>query len=105
MGVRRSATLEARRLTTELVRRGLQTLVFTRSRSSVEVLLTYLQRLPPPPRPRRPRRRRGLQPVVCPRSRSSGEVLLPHPQRLHPPPGPGRPGPVRGYRSGYLPLE
>ena len=68
MGVRRSATLEARRLTTELVRRGLQTLVFARSRGSVEVLLTYLQRLLPPP-------------------------------------GPGRPGPVRGYRSGYLPLE
>lgn len=68
LGVRRSATLEARRLTTELVRRGLQTLVFTRSRGAVEVLLTYLQ-------------------------------------RLHPPPGPGRPGPVRGYRSGYLPLE
>jgi DEAD/DEAH box helicase domain-containing protein len=68
LGVRRSATLEARRLTTELVRRELQTIVFTRSRSSVEVLLTYLQ-------------------------------------RLHPGAAPGVPGPVRGYRSGYLPLE
>ncbi len=50
MGVRRSATLEARRLMTELVSSGLQTIAFTRSRSSVEVLLTYLQRLHPAPR-------------------------------------------------------
>jgi len=68
LGVRRSATLEARRLVAELLRRDLQTIAFTRSRSSVEVLLTYLQ-------------------------------------RLHPPPSPGEPGPVRGYRSGYLPLQ
>jgi DEAD/DEAH box helicase domain-containing protein len=68
LGVRRSATLEARRLVAELVRRDLQTIAFARSRSSVEVLLTYLQ-------------------------------------RLHPSPSPGAPGPIRGYRSGYLPLQ
>ena len=68
LGVRRSAVLEARRLVAELLRRDLQTIAFARSRSSVEVLLTYLQ-------------------------------------RLHPPPGPGMHGPVRGYRSGYLPLQ
>ncbi|MDQ6857205.1 MAG: DEAD/DEAH box helicase [Candidatus Dormibacteraeota bacterium] len=50
MGVRRSATLEARRLMTELLTSNLQTIAFTRSRSSVEVLLTYLQRLHPAPR-------------------------------------------------------
>jgi DEAD/DEAH box helicase domain-containing protein len=50
MGVRRSATLEARRLMTELLTANLQTIAFTRSRSSVEVLLTYLQRLHPAPR-------------------------------------------------------
>ena len=50
MGVRRSATLEARRLMTELLTRDLQTIAFTRSRSSVEVLLHYLQRLHPAPR-------------------------------------------------------
>jgi DEAD/DEAH box helicase domain-containing protein len=50
MGVRRSATLEARRLMAELLTRNLQTIAFTRSRSSVEVLLTYLQRLHPAPR-------------------------------------------------------
>src|SRR5579864_3140252 len=51
LGVRRSATLEARRLVAELVRRDLQTIAFARSRSSVEVLLTYLQRLLPSPAP------------------------------------------------------
>ncbi|HEY8756226.1 MAG TPA: DEAD/DEAH box helicase [Candidatus Dormibacteraeota bacterium] len=50
MGVRRSATLEARRLMAELLSRNLQTIAFTRSRSGVEVLLTYLQRLHPAPR-------------------------------------------------------
>jgi DEAD/DEAH box helicase domain-containing protein len=68
LGVRRSAVLEARRLVAELVRRDLQTIAFCRSRSGVEVLLCYLQRLNPPRQP-------------------------------------GRAGPVRGYRSGYLPLE
>ena len=68
LGVRRSAVLEARRLVAELVRRDLQTIAFCRSRGGVEVLLTYLQRLLPPPQP-------------------------------------GAPGPVRGYRSGYLPLQ
>ncbi|MHB8718489.1 MAG: DEAD/DEAH box helicase [Candidatus Dormibacteria bacterium] len=42
---RRSPTLEARRLMTALLRHDLQTIAFTRSRASVEVLLTYLQRL------------------------------------------------------------
>ncbi|MBJ7593871.1 MAG: DEAD/DEAH box helicase [Candidatus Dormibacteraeota bacterium] len=50
MGVRRSATLEARRLMTQLLTSNLQTIAFARSRSSVEVLLTYLQRLHPAPR-------------------------------------------------------
>jgi DEAD/DEAH box helicase domain-containing protein len=50
MGVRRSATLEARRLMTELLSRDLQTIAFTRSRSGVEVLLHHLQRLHPAPR-------------------------------------------------------
>ena len=68
MGVRRGAVLEARRLCAELLRRHLVTIAFVRSRTGVELLLSYLQRLQPNPRP-------------------------------------GVPGPVRGYRSGYLPLE
>jgi DEAD/DEAH box helicase domain-containing protein len=50
MGVRRSATLEARRLMTVLLTQQLQTIAFTRSRSGVELLLTYLQRLHAAPR-------------------------------------------------------
>ncbi|MGI8846854.1 MAG: DEAD/DEAH box helicase [Candidatus Dormibacteria bacterium] len=46
-GVRRGIVLESRRLAGELVRRDLQTIAFCRSRSSVEVLLSYLQRLFP----------------------------------------------------------
>ena len=68
LGVRRGAVLEARRLCAELLRRDLQTIAFARSRASVEVLLTYLQRLQPASPP-------GAAPAV------------------------------RGYRSGYLPLE
>jgi DEAD/DEAH box helicase domain-containing protein len=68
LGVRRSAVLEARRLVSELVRRDLQTIAFCRSRQSVEVLLSYLQRLVPAPQP-------------------------------------GTAGAIRGYRSGYLPLQ
>ncbi|HET9052006.1 MAG TPA: DEAD/DEAH box helicase, partial [Candidatus Dormibacteraeota bacterium] len=68
LGVRRSAVLEARRLCSELLRRDLQTIAFVRSRASVEILLSYLQRL--------------------------------HPARTA-----GTPPSVRGYRSGYLPLE
>ena len=67
LGVRRSAVLEARRLVDALLRHNLQTIAFTRSRSSVEILLSYLR-------------------------------------RLHETPA-GAPGPIRGYRSGYLPLE
>ncbi|MGD1052537.1 MAG: DEAD/DEAH box helicase [Candidatus Dormibacteria bacterium] len=47
LGVRRSAVLEARRLITELLRQELQVIGFCRSRSSVEVLLSYLRQLQP----------------------------------------------------------
>lgn len=46
-GVRRSAVLEARRLVGELLRLELQTIAFCRSRSGVEVLLSYLHQLRP----------------------------------------------------------
>jgi DEAD/DEAH box helicase domain-containing protein len=47
MGVRRSAVLEARRLMVELLRLDLQTIGFCRSRSGVELLLSYLRQLHP----------------------------------------------------------
>ena len=43
LGLRRSALLEAQRIATELIRKGVQTILFTRSRLGVEVLLTYLR--------------------------------------------------------------
>lgn len=42
LGVRRSALLESVRLTQDLLKQNIQTIVFARSRRSVEVILTYL---------------------------------------------------------------
>lgn len=43
LGIRRSSLLEARGLAEMLIRNGVQTIVFTRSRLNVEVLVTYLK--------------------------------------------------------------
>ena len=43
LGLRRSSTLEAELLTARLLAHGVQTVVFARSRLTVEVLLTYLR--------------------------------------------------------------
>ena len=43
LGLRRSALLETRRLAKELYRQQVQTIIFTRSRLGVELLLTYLK--------------------------------------------------------------
>jgi DEAD/DEAH box helicase domain-containing protein len=43
LGIRRSYLQETRRMTRELLERGLQTLVFANSRLATEVLLTYLK--------------------------------------------------------------
>ncbi|MBD2847968.1 DEAD/DEAH box helicase [Paenibacillus sp. IB182496] len=43
LGIRRSSVLETRRLAGMLLRQGVQTIVFARSRVRVELLLTYLQ--------------------------------------------------------------
>lgn len=43
LGIRRSALLESSRIATEALRRGIRTIVFTRSRVNVEILLRYLQ--------------------------------------------------------------
>ncbi|HSI67905.1 MAG TPA: DEAD/DEAH box helicase, partial [Planococcus sp. (in: firmicutes)] len=42
-GVRRSAVLEVRDLATQLIKEGIQTIVFAKSRVRVEMLVTYLQ--------------------------------------------------------------
>jgi DEAD/DEAH box helicase domain-containing protein len=76
LGVRRSATLEARRLCAELVRRDLQTIAFARSRSSVEVLLTYLQRLQGERHPSGPDTVRGYRGGYLPLQRRAIEAGL-----------------------------
>lgn len=45
LNIRRSATLEVRKLAGELLKNKIQTIVFARSRVRVEILLTYLQEL------------------------------------------------------------
>ncbi len=76
MGVRRSATLEARRLMADLLTRNLQTIAFTRSRSGVEVLLNYLQRLHPAPRQGGPPPVRGYRGGYLPLERRALEAGL-----------------------------
>lgn len=67
LGMRRSSLLEAKRIATPWIAKGIQTIVFCRSRLHVEVMLSYLQ-----------------------------EALLPRLDARRR---------VRGYRSGYLPLQ
>jgi DEAD/DEAH box helicase domain-containing protein len=43
LGIRRSSVLETQRLAAMLLKQGVQTIVFARSRVRVEILLTYLQ--------------------------------------------------------------
>ena len=45
LGIRRSSVLETQKLAAHLLRSGIQTIVFARSRVRVEILLTYLQEL------------------------------------------------------------
>ncbi|TMU86799.1 DEAD/DEAH box helicase [Bacillus sp. BHET2] len=45
LNIRRSATLEVRRIAGELLKNKIQTIVFARSRVRVEIILTYLQEL------------------------------------------------------------
>lgn len=44
LGIRRSSLLETRRIAEELIRRQIQTIIFTRGRVDLEVLLSYLRR-------------------------------------------------------------
>jgi DEAD/DEAH box helicase domain-containing protein len=80
LGLRKSALLEAVRLAQDLLAQDVQTVVFARSRRTVEMVLTYLQATPP----------------ALPRSTAArGEVNEAGRQRSS----------VRGYRSGYLPSQ
>ena len=45
LNIRRSATLEVRKIANEFLKNKIQTIVFARSRVRVEIILTYLQEL------------------------------------------------------------
>jgi DEAD/DEAH box helicase domain-containing protein len=85
LGIRKSSTQESLRLAQDLLAQNVQTVVFARSRRSVEILLTYLQGSPGS---RTGQGNRELEEMGNSRS-----------PVLH------SPSPIRGYRSGYLPSQ
>jgi DEAD/DEAH box helicase domain-containing protein len=80
LGLRKSSLLESVRLANDLLERNIQSVVFARTRRSVEILLTYLQES----RERRKENSGSLDNYSPVSSLSS---------------------PIRGYRSGYLPSQ
>ncbi len=75
LGLRKSSLLEGVRLAQDLLNQDVQSVVFARSRRSVEIVLRYLQEAPSPPSP----------------------LPLGEGRRGE--------GDIRGYRSGYLPTQ
>ena len=84
LGLRRSALQEAVRLADDLLAAGVQTILFARTRRSVELMLAYLRASPGVSRPASPfpGEAAGQAPTSVARSET-----------------------IRGYRSGYLPEE
>ncbi len=87
LGLRKSSLLESVRLAEDLLAADIQSVVFARSRRSVEIILTYLQESrEPKPEIREQKAADGTS--------SLDDSLFSNPR-----------SPVRGYRSGYLPSE
>ena len=84
LGLRKSSMMESVRLTQDLLANHIQSVVFARSRRSVEMMLTYLQQALPHLSPNSA----NLVRVTAKYSKSEGRV-----------------GQIRGYRSGYLPSQ
>jgi DEAD/DEAH box helicase domain-containing protein len=80
LGLRKSSLLEGVRLAQDLINSNVQSVVFARSRRSVEIILRYVQG--------------DLTPDSSPESPLIDFKSLPSPQSM-----------VRGYRSGYLPTQ
>ncbi len=80
LGLRKSSMMESVRLTQDLLANDIQSVVFARSRRSVEMMLSYLQQSSSPPLS----------------LRDSSAIFSEN--------GRGKDG-VRGYRSGYLPSQ
>jgi DEAD/DEAH box helicase domain-containing protein len=80
LGLRKSSLLEGVRLARDLINSNVQSVMFARSRRSVEIILRYLQG--------------DLTPDSSPESPLIDFKSLPSPQSV-----------IRGYRSGYLPTQ
>ena len=83
LGLRKSSLLEGVRLAQDLLRNDIQSVVFARSRRSVEIILRYLRENQSPIADLR-------LPTLAP-GVSAGVTTLA--------------SPIRGYRSGYLPIQ
>ena len=79
LGLRKSSLLEGVRLSQDLLNQNVQSVVFARSRRSVEIILRYLQENQEP-----------QLPMTNYKTQSSTSDLQ---------------SPIRGYRSGYLPTQ
>ncbi|MCB0171568.1 MAG: DEAD/DEAH box helicase, partial [Anaerolineae bacterium] len=92
LGLRRSSLLEGVRLAQDLFHHNLQTILFARTRRTVELLLTYLKDTiltsPPPP---------TTQPSSSPSPNPPFSILNSQFSILN--------SPIRAYRSGYLPRQ
>ena len=80
IGLRKSSMMESVRLTQDLLENDIQSVVFARSRRSVEMMLSYLQQSSSPPLSLR-----DSSPIFSKNGRGKERV--------------------RGYRSGYLPSQ
>jgi DEAD/DEAH box helicase domain-containing protein len=75
LGIRRSSLLTGQRVAERLIRGGVQTIVFARSRTAVEVLTSYLRESIPPP-PGHPHTIRGYRGGYLPNERRAIEAGL-----------------------------
>ncbi len=89
LGLRKSSLMESVRLAQDLLAAHVQSVIFARSRRSVEMMLTYLQD---------DRQASSSRPQLTSDSRiSTPNSRLPNSRLLN--------SPIRGYRSGYLPSQ
>ena len=92
LGLRKSSMMEAVRLSQEINKQGIQQVVFARSRRSVEIILKYLQVQQKP----------GLG-IMGQGDEGSG--MQGSTSKSFDPSLSASDNPIRGYRSGYLPLQ
>ena len=101
LGIRRSALLEATDIASQLLANDIQTVVFGRTRQTVEVLLTYLRdayaRRPQLKRPSAGDRRPMTEDPSSPLSPQQSTPIHPGVRNAQ--------HAIRGYRGGYLPNQ